>query len=62
MKIEAYCLRCKLPCEVKEPVLVKMKNGRSAARGACSICGSVMYKILSRECEKEFANTEKKAE
>lgn len=27
--------------------VVKMKNGRPAAKGTCATCGTGMYKILS---------------
>jgi len=32
--------------------MVKMKNGRPAAKGACSACGTGVYKIISGATEK----------
>lgn len=55
IKIEAYCVKCKTAREVANPALVTMKNGRSAARGLCSHCGTVLYKILSKECTEKLA-------
>ena len=31
---------------MKNAVKVKMKNGRPAIKGVCSLCGTGMYKIL----------------
>lgn len=55
IKIEAYCVKCKAPREVVTPTLVTMKNGRTAAKGTCPHCGTVLYKILSRECTEKLA-------
>jgi hypothetical protein len=55
IKIEAYCVKCKERREVVNPTLVTMKNGRTAAKGACAHCGTVLYKILSRECTEKLA-------
>jgi hypothetical protein len=42
----AYCVKCKAKKEMKNSKEVKMKNGRPAAKGECSTCGTGMYKIL----------------
>ena len=44
---EAYCVKCKAKRTMANVEIVKMKNGRPAAKGACSTCGTGMYKILS---------------
>ncbi|RMH59704.1 MAG: hypothetical protein D6679_01055 [Candidatus Hydrogenedentota bacterium] len=54
MKVKAYCVKCKETVEVMEPEIVNMKNGRRAARGACKVCETVLYKILSREFEEKL--------
>lgn len=50
MNIQAYCVKCKAQREIRDPRKVGMKNGRFAAKGPCSVCGTTMFKILSKEC------------
>jgi len=42
-----YCVKCKAPRKMIKATKVKMKNGRPAMKGTCSVCGTGMYKILS---------------
>ena len=44
--IEAYCVRCKATHPMAHPQLVTTKNGKSAARGKCAVCGTTMMKFL----------------
>ncbi|MFH1017912.1 MAG: DUF5679 domain-containing protein [Pseudomonadota bacterium] len=41
-----------MKCKSKQPMtnveIVQMKNGRPAAKGTCSKCGTGVYKILPR--------------
>lgn len=55
MKIEAYCVKCKAKREVTNPARISMKNGRFAAKGTCSVCGTSVFKILSKECSDQMA-------
>ena len=41
-----YCVKCKDSGEMSDVKVVKMKNGRPAAKGKCPKCGTGMYKIL----------------
>ena len=41
-----HCMKCKTAKEISEAQEVVMKNGRSAIKGKCSVCGTGMYKIL----------------
>ena len=43
--MEAYCVKCKQKREMKNPTEVTMKNGKKAVTGACSACGTKMFKI-----------------
>ena len=43
---EGYCVKCKAKRMMANVELVKMKNGRPAAKGKCPKCGTGMYKIL----------------
>jgi hypothetical protein len=43
--MEAYCLKCRLKREMKDPIPVTMKNGKTAVQGACTVCGTKMYRI-----------------
>jgi len=46
-KETAYCVKCRSKTAVKDGEEVKMKNGRPALKGVCSVCGTGVYKILS---------------
>jgi len=43
--MQAYCVKCRDKREMKEPKAVTMKNGRSATRGICPICGTKMFRL-----------------
>lgn len=45
---EGYCVKCKAKKEMKDSKEVTMKNGRKAAKGKCTDCGTGMYKILGK--------------
>ena len=47
--VKAWCMRCKQKREMKDPKAVKMKTGRDAVKGTCSVCGTKMYKIGKME-------------
>jgi len=44
-----YCVKCKEKREMNDVQEVTMKNGRKAAKGKCSTCGTGMYKILPKK-------------
>jgi hypothetical protein len=44
----AYCVKCKAKQPMKDAQVVQMKNGREALQGKCTVCGTGMYKILSK--------------
>lgn len=50
-KTTGYCVKCrdKAGREMKDVEVVTMKNGRKAAKGKCSVCGTGMYKILGKD-------------
>ena len=41
-------MKCKKQMEMKNMERVTMKNGRSAAKGKCVLCGTNMFKILAK--------------
>ena len=43
--VEAYCVKCKAKQEIENPQQTTMKNGRSAIRGTCSVCGTKVFRI-----------------
>jgi len=43
--VQAFCVKDKKKVEIKNPIQVKMKNGRPAVKGTCPICGSTVYRI-----------------
>lgn len=44
--VDAYCVKCKTTHKMVGPQLVTTKNGKSAARGKCAVCGTTMMKFL----------------
>ena len=42
---EAYCVKCKMKVEMKDPQKVTMKNGKPATQGICPKCGTKIFKI-----------------
>ena len=45
MKIIGYCVKCRQKREMKDVKAVFMKNGKPAAKGKCSQCNTVVYRI-----------------
>tara|TARA_Y100001936_G_scaffold98340_1_gene96675 strand:+ start:657 stop:800 length:144 start_codon:yes stop_codon:yes gene_type:complete len=43
--MEAYCLKCKGPREIVDPVEKTLKNGRAATQGLCVSCGEKVFRI-----------------
>lgn len=43
--MEAYCVKCRARREMNGVERVTLKNGRPAARGTCSKCGTRMFRI-----------------
>ena len=48
-KVIGRCMRCKTNREMKDVKVVEIKPGRPAAKGACTVCNTGMYKILSKD-------------
>jgi len=47
--MEGYCVKCKSKREMKDPKEQTLKNGRNAAKGKCTTCGTSMFKILGNK-------------
>lgn len=45
LAVVAFCVKCKCKCEMKEPTVVRMANGRPATKGTCPVCGTVLFRI-----------------
>ena len=43
--VESYCVKCKTTRTMVDGRAVFMSNGRPGARGACSVCGTNLFKI-----------------
>jgi hypothetical protein len=43
--MQAYCLKCRAHRDINDPQEVSLKNGRTATRGKCSVCGSTVFRI-----------------
>ena len=46
---QAYCMKCKKKVDVKNPVKVVTKNGVTAIKGTCSICGTKVFAMLGKK-------------
>jgi len=46
--VEARCMKCKGPVEVKNPEIVIMKNGMKATKGLCPKCGTKVFRIMGK--------------
>jgi hypothetical protein len=49
-----HCMKCKQKREMKDVEIVELKPGRPAAKGKCTVCGTGMYKILSKDDAAKF--------
>lgn len=43
--MEAYCFKCRSKKTIKNPVQVRLKNGRPATQGTCPVCGTKVFRI-----------------
>jgi len=57
-EIVTYCVRCRAKRAIKDATEVTMKNGRSAVKGTCPICGTGMFRFLAEK--KEVSDVSKK--
>lgn len=46
MADQAYCVKCKEKRDMNDPHEIKMKNGKPALQGTCSVCGTKLTRIL----------------
>ncbi|HEY0753727.1 MAG TPA: DUF5679 domain-containing protein [Ktedonobacteraceae bacterium] len=54
LEIEAYCVKCHARRIMHNPQVFAMKNEHHALRGACSVCGSGLFRIISQKQEAEW--------
>jgi len=43
--MEMYCVKCRQKRAANDVTGIVMKNGKKAAKGTCSVCGTGMFKI-----------------
>jgi len=43
--MDAYCFKCKTKREINNAQAVTLKNGRNATSGACSNCGTKVFRM-----------------
>ena len=43
--MQAYCFKCRVKKEIKDPQAITMKNGRAAIQGTCPTCGTKMVRL-----------------
>ncbi|MCX8184550.1 MAG: DUF5679 domain-containing protein [Sulfolobales archaeon] len=44
--VTGFCVKCRTKRELKSSEEVVLKNGRRAIRGACSVCGTMVYVFM----------------
>ena len=47
--MDAYCVKCKAKREIKNAEQVVLKNGRSATKGTCPVCGTKVFTFKTKE-------------
>jgi len=52
---KGYCVKCREKRVIKNPVEQKMKNGRLAMKGVCSVCGTKMFRIMGKAGKYELS-------
>ena len=61
MAIKGRCMKCKEDREMKDAEMHITSRGGYMAKGKCSVCGSGMARIMSKDnAEKAIANGEAK--
>lgn len=45
MATQAYCFKCRARVTVSNPKSTRLKNGRPATYGTCSVCGTKVFRI-----------------
>ena len=43
--MQAYCMKCRRKVDIKNPVQIKMKNGKPATKGVCPRCSTKVFRI-----------------
>ncbi len=60
--VTAYCVKCKKKQEMENPEIVQTARGGYMAKGTCSVCGTKMSAIMSKEnAEKAIKEGAKKS-
>jgi len=47
--MQGFCVKCKKEREFVNPQEVKTKNNRYAIKGLCPVCGTTMYRFISKK-------------
>ena len=48
-ELMAYCVKCKEKRQIADAQNTTMKNGRSAVKGACAVCGCKVFRIVKNQ-------------
>ena len=43
--MQAYCVKCRVKREMRNPRPIIMKNKKPATQGVCPVCGTKMFRI-----------------
>ena len=46
--LEAYCVRCRTQRPMLDPQAAKTEGGRAAMRGVCPVCGTSLFRFVSK--------------
>ena len=47
--MQAYCVKCRVKRDMKDPKQMTMKNGRPATQGKCPVCSTKMFRMGKSE-------------
>lgn len=60
--VQGYCVKCKTKREMKNPQIKQTSRGGYMAQGTCSVCGTKMSAMMSKDdAEKAIRQGAKKA-
>ena len=43
--MKAFCMKCRRETEIKEAIMVNMKNGNHGTQGVCASCGTKVFRV-----------------
>ena len=54
--VQGYCVKCKTKREMKDPQIKQTARGGYMAQGSCSVCGTKMSAMMSKDNAEKAMN------